>query len=224
MKTLLVAFSGFSVGAAAALALLYYNPLTATPQVDVAASVRTLHYELPAQALSFSRGERALLPGVAVGADELWEETISRAALLALSLDDADGAPAAAASRLLQPSKDTDLLLTGVVVNDFWLLTVPGEGSLFLRADSNIWPFLKSTFIPTWYLGRSWAGPADYRPTVGPGPASAVVIGATGRYTNLAGYASETYRVNALDRERRTVALAGELRLDVEETPVLAEE
>lgn len=225
MKTLFVAFLGLLLGATAALALLYYNPLTATPDVDVAsASARTLQYELPAHALSFSQGERALPPGVGAGGDDLWEETISGAALLALSLDNPEGAPAAAASRLLQASPDTNLLLTGVVLNDFWLLTVPGEGSLFLRADSNLWPFLKSTFIPTWYFGRSWQGPADYRPTVGPGPASAVVIGATGRYANLAGYASEQYRLTALDRERRTVAFASELHLDFADAAVPADD
>ena len=224
MKHLLVTVVGIVLGAAAGLAVLYFNPLTTVPESQDTAADRTLRYELPAQTLAFIHGERALLPGVAAGGEQFWEETISRAALLALSLNDADGAPAAAASRLLQGSSDTDLLLTGVVVNDFWLLTMPGEGSLFLQVDTNLWPFLKSAFIPTWYFGQPWQGPSEYAPTVGPGPARAIVVGATGRYATLEGHAAEQYRLTTLDRDRQKVALAGELYLDLQEPAIAAED
>lgn len=222
MKYVLVNVIGILLGAAVGLAVLYFNPLTAGPGVTSAATARTLQYELPARSIQFVHGERALLPGLTAGGEPFWEETISRAALLALSLD-ADGSAAAVASRLLQGSSDTDLLLTGVVVNDYWLLTVPGEGSLFLRVDTNLWPFLKSAFIPTWYLGQPWRGPADYRPTVGPAQTSALVVGATGRYASLTGRAFEHYRLTALDRSRQTLELAGELHLDLD-LPVAAAE
>ena len=45
-------------------------------------------------------------------------------------------------------SADTDLLLRGVLVSDHWLVTIPSEGTLFVRAESNAWPFLKNTLVP----------------------------------------------------------------------------
>ncbi len=224
MKYLFLTLLGFVLGAAGGLAVLYFNPLTAATSVAPAASDRALHYELPAQSLAFMHGDRALLPRTAAGDEQFWEETINRTALLALSLNDAAGVPTAAASRLMQASTDTDLLLRGVLVSDIWLLTMPGQGSMFVRVDTNLWPFLKQTFIPTWYLGRPWKGPTDYRPTVGPGQHSAVVIGATGRFANLEGSALEQYRVTELNPTTRGLTLAGELHLDIVETAVVAGE
>jgi hypothetical protein len=223
MKITLASIVGIIIGAAAGLAVLYYNPLTEpTPTPTASGAGRTLHYALPEQSLAFMHGERALPPNTGSSQERFWEETINRAALLALSLNDAQGVPAAAASRLMQTSSDTDLLLTGVLVHDFWLLTFPGEGSVFVRVDSNAWPFLKQSFIPTWYFGRPWQGTAEYRPTVGPGLATALVIGATGRFADLQGQAVEQYRVTGLDPDRRTVTFAGELRLDLQEPALVA--
>jgi hypothetical protein len=224
MKYLFLSLFGFLLGSAGGLAVLYYNPLTAPKSLAPDPSDRALRYELPAQSLAFMHGDRALLPRTVSSDEQFWEETINRTALLALSLNDGAGAPAAVASRLMQASTDTDLLLRGVVVSDLWLLTMPGEGSVFVRADTNLWPFLKQTFIPTWYFGRPWKGPQDYQPTVGPGAHSAVVIGATGRFANLEGSALEQYRVTDLDPVTRGVALAGELHLDLVETAVVAGE
>lgn len=214
MKTFFGTVFGIIVGGAAGLALLYVNPLTLTRAVAPDAADRTLRYQLPQHSLVFMHGDRALLPGTAASDEQFWEETISRTALLSLSLNDAANVPAAVASRLIQASTDTDLLLRGVLVSDYWLLTIPGEGSLFLRADTNLWPFLKQAFIPTWYLGRTWKGPADYQPTVGPGPQqSALIIGGTGSFADFGGSAVEQYRLTTLDPVSRRVALDGELRL-----------
>jgi hypothetical protein len=222
MKYLFLSLLGLLLGVAAGLGVLYYNPLTASKSVAPAASDRALRYELPAQSLAFMRGDRTLLPRAASDDEQFWEETINRTALLALSLNDATGVPTAVASRLMQASTDTDLLLRGVLVSELWLLTIPGEGSVFVRADTNLWPFLKQSFIPTWYLGRPWEGPTDYLPTVGPGPHHAVVTGATGRFANLEGTALEQYRVTDIDPMSRGLALTGELHLDLLETAVVA--
>jgi hypothetical protein len=214
MKTFSLVVGGIIVGAAAGLAVLYFNPLTSARPSTPDAADRTLHYQLPEQSLEFTHGDRALLPGASAAENQFWEETINRTALLSLTLNDANDVPTAVASRLLQGSTDTDLLLYGVLVNDYWLLTIPGEGSLFLQADTNLWPFLKQTFIPTWYLGRPWKGPADYQPTAGPGPQQrALIIGGTGSFASFGGSAFEQYRLTTLDPASHTVALNGELHL-----------
>ena len=132
--------------------------------------------------LGFALGEQVVPPGTPQPDGSLWEETIERTAMLGLVLDDVQGKPTAIASRMLAVSPRTDFVLSGVRMNDYWLLTIPGEGTLFLRADANVWPFLKET-LPVWYFGRTWKGPTEYSPTAGPGEhGEAVVVGATGRF------------------------------------------
>jgi hypothetical protein len=115
---------------------------------------------------------------------------------------------------LIAGSADTDLLLNGVLLHDYWLLTLPNEGTVFVRAESNVWPFVKTTLVPVWFLGRPWRGPADYRTTAGPGAqGSAVVLGATGRVKGVEGSAVEQYRLTAFDRAAGSAAAIGELQL-----------
>ena len=106
---------------------------------------------------------------------------------------------AAAAVAVFLPVLGADLLH----FDDDWLVTISGEGSFFIRADSNLWPFLKETLIPVWYLDRPWQGPRNYRPTAGPGEGgSAIVAGATGRFANLEGTAVESYELSGFDKIR----------------------
>jgi hypothetical protein len=212
MRYLVVAALGLLIGAAAAGAAIYYNPLIdakSSAQPDVAD--RVLHYSLPGEVLGFALGEQVVPPGTPHPDGSLWEETIERTAMLGLVLDDVQGKPTAIASRMLAVSPRTDFVLSGVRMNDYWLLTIPGEGTLFLRADANVWPFLKET-LPVWYLGRTWKGPADYSPTAGPGEhGEAVVVGATGRFAGLEGTAIEKYRLTDLDPAARSMAATGEI-------------
>jgi hypothetical protein len=213
MRYALVGLLGLLLGAAAGGAVIYFNPFTQASAPPADAADRALHYGLPGEVLGFTLGDAVLPPGTPKRDDAFWEETIDRSALLSLVLEDAHDKPAAVASRLLAVSPRTDLLLSGVRVNDYWLLTIPGEGTLFLRADTNVWPFLKET-LPVWYLGRPWKGPTDYRPTAGPGlDGAAVVIGATGRFAGLEGSAVEKYRLTDLDAKSRSAAATGELDL-----------
>jgi hypothetical protein len=223
MKYAFIALLGIVIGAAAAGAVIYFNPLTDTRAPEPGSSDRILHYDLPGEVLGFTLGEHVLPPGAAKVDGGFWEETIDRTALLGLVLDDADGKPAAVASRLLAGSVETDFLLSGVLVSDYWLLTIPNEGTLFLRAHTNVWPFLKKTLLPVWYFGRPWAGPSDYRPTAGPGDdGTAVVVGATGRFAGLEGTAIEQYRLTDLDPASRSVAAVGELHLRIGEPQIAA--
>jgi hypothetical protein len=223
MKYAFVMLVGLIIGAAAGGAVIYFNPLTGGSAPAAESTDRALHYDLPGEVLGFTLGEHALPPGAPRVGDGFWEETIARAALLSLVLDDADDKPAAVASRLLAGSADTDFLLSGVLVSDYWLLTIPNEGTLFLRADSNVWPFLKETLLPVWYFGRPWSGPSDYRPTAGPGAdGDAVVIGATGRFAGLEGTAIEQYRLTDLDPASRSVAAVGELHLRIGDPQIAA--
>lgn len=215
MKYLLVAIAGLVLGAAGALAVLYYNPLSQGSAASPSATDRVLHYSLPDQVLEFAVGEDARLFGQDTGKDSLWEETIDRTAVLGLVLNDGANQPAALASRLVATSADTDLLLRGVLLDDHWLVTIPNEGTLFVRAESNAWPFLKETLVPVWFLERPWNGPTGYWPTVGPGEQSGVAIGITGAFRGSEGTAVEHYEISALDRQRDVALATAELHLNL---------
>jgi hypothetical protein len=215
MKYLFVAVFGLLVGAALAGAALYFNPFSVAAAEPTSAG-RVLHYTLPDDVLELALGDEARLFGQATGDDGLWEETIDRSAVLGLVLNDDSNQPVAVASRLMAVSPDTDLLLRGVLLSDHWLVTIPGEGTLFVRADSNTWPFLKETLVPVWYLERPWQGPAEYWPTVGPGADDAgIVVGVAGSFSGREGTAVERYELTALDRASGAALAEGELHLDL---------
>lgn len=225
MRYLSVALVGLVLGAAAAGAVLYFNPLAekAAPSPNPAA--RVLRYSLPEHVLEFSVGEDARLFGQDTGDDGLWEETIDRTAVLGLVLSDAENRPVAIASRLMATSPESDLLLRGLLVSDHWLVTILGEGTLFVRADSNAWPFLKEALVPVWYFDRPWNGPAEYWPTVGPGlDDSAMVVGLTGPFRGGKGSAVERYELAALDRARNVALANGEIHLNLPGPQVAAEQ
>jgi hypothetical protein len=224
MKYLVVAVLGLLLGAAAAGAVLYFNPLAAKSAPLPNATDRVLRYSLPDHVLELAVGEDARLFGQDVGEDSLWEETIDRSAVLGLVLTDASNQPVALASRLLSTSAETDLLLRGVLFSDHWLVTVLGEGTLFVHADSNAWPFLKETLVPVWYLDRPWSGPAEYWPTVGPGPdATADVVGVAGSFVGREGRAVERYELSVLDPGSKLALARGEIHLDMPGPQVAAQ-
>ena len=216
MKYLAVAIAGLLLGAAAAAAVLYYNPLTQSSAESPNSTDRVLRYSLPDHVLSFAVGADARLFGQDTGDDGLWEETIDRTAVLGLVLNDGADQPAAIASRLIATSADTDLLLRGVLLSDHWLVTIPGQGTLFVRAESNAWPFLRETLVPVWYFDRPWSGPAEYWPTVGPGSNdSGVVVGIAGAFRGSEGSAVERYQLSALDKQRELAVATGEIHLNL---------
>jgi hypothetical protein len=223
MKYLIVALFGLVLGAAAAAVVLYLNPLSAQSAAKPDAAARVLNYSLPDSVLEFSIGEDARLLGHDIGDDGLWEETIARAAVLGLVLNDASDQPAALASRLLSMSAESDLLLRGMLVSDHWLVTIPGEGTLFVHADSNAWPFVKET-LPVLYLDRQWEGPAEYWPTVGPGAnESGYVVGVAGSLRGSEGSAVERYELTALDPKRGLAFANAELHLSLQGPQVAAQ-
>jgi hypothetical protein len=214
MKYLFVALLGLIVGALLGAVLLYFNPFSAGSAAQPNATDRVLHYSMPDDVLELALGADARLFGQDAGDGDLWEDTINSSAVLGLALKDDADQPVGIASRLMTVSDDTNLLLRGVLVSDHWLVTIPGEGTLFVRAESNAWPFVKQTLLPAWYLERPWQGPELFWPTVGPrSDESAIVVGVAGSLRGRDGTAVERYELTALDPARRSALAEGELHL-----------
>jgi hypothetical protein len=222
MKYLLVAVLGVLVGAAGAVAVVYFNPLSETVAALPETSDRVYRYSLPDHVLAFALGEDARPFGEPGSEGPLWEETVDRTAAVGLVLNDGNNQPAAIASRLIAVSPDTDLLLRGVLLNDYWLVTAPGEGTLFVQADANAWPFVKETLLPV-YLDRAWTGPAEYSPTVGPAADRAGLVLGTAGTLQGEGRAVERLTLTAFDKGRAAAA-TGELHLDLPEPQVAVQQ
>ena len=214
MKYLWALIGGLLVGAAVGGLLLYVNPLTGSRAMGVGTFDRVLEYSFPADVSAFTHSGRAPLPLKPAVVPELWETAVRSTVLGVITLSGDDARPEAVASRVITPSDRTELLGRGMIADDYWLVTVPGAGSLFVVSESNVWPLVKDTVLPVTLLGRRWSGARSYVPTDGPGlRGTALVLGATGRFEVQEGSALERYRVNAFSRSEGLEDLSGELHL-----------
>ena len=212
MRYIFAIVVGILVGAAGAAAALYYNPLTNVHEVQAEESL-TLAYDFPGgSTLALTHAGQLGLPRIPTDVPALWEATIADVVLNVLVLEDENGEPFALASRVSVPSQDTDLLLRGFLVAERWLITVPGQGTLFVDGENNLWPFLKESLIPVRYFQQEWHGPARYPVTVGPTSAhTAEVFGVSGAFAGKRGGALETYDLRRFSAGLGIEALRGTL-------------
>jgi hypothetical protein len=218
MKYIIATILGILVGAGGAATALYYNPLTKVLESPVEESW-TLGYDFPGgSTLALTHAGQLGLPHIPSDVQTLWEAAITEVVLNVLVLDDENGAPRALASRISVPSGDTDLLLRGFLVSEHWLITIPGQGTLFVDGENNLWPFLKESLIPVKYLKQKWSGPALYPVTVGPtGGRTAEVFGVSGAFAGRRGSALETYDLRRFSEDSGIEALRGTLSVTLEE-------
>lgn len=226
MKYLLALLVGIFTGAAAAAVLLYFNPLTQDGTASLPDELLTFEYALPRRgALVVTHGGLSNLPRVPEGVAELWESAIAKVGLNLLSLTGPDGRAHALASRVSVPSAATNLLLEGAILTDYWLVTVPGEGSFFVHAENNLWPYLKDVVLPAQYFGQALQGQRSYSPTVGPATdRTAAVHGATGRFADMTGKARISYRIEDFDETEGLRSALGHLHLDFDALALPAED
>jgi hypothetical protein len=222
MKYLGVWLFGALVGAAAAAVLVYYNPLTERGGGTSFDGAWALEYDFPDEsAIAFTHDGHLNLPAMHREREPLWERSISALRIDALTLNSSDGVPTALVSRISAPSPETDLLLRGVVVSDLWLISVPGQGSLVVHGENNLWPLLKDSFVHVGLLRGEWRGPAEYAVTAGPiGRGAAEVYGVSGRFAGLRGTAGESYELRGFDREKGIEAMRGKLAIRFDEPTV----
>jgi len=227
MKYVFMMLLGFLLGCALVMVGLFFNPLTADSNVVAGVNARVLSYSSPfSEGLAMTHNGQSRLPLQPATIPELWEGTIRDSMLSVVVLHDDADEPVGIASRVSQFSEGTEMLTRGVLVNDDWLVTIAGEGSFFINANSNLWPFLKDTLIPVWYLDRPWEGPKNYRPTSGPTEdGSALVSGGTGLFSDIRGTAVESYQVSEFDSVQGPGSIDARLfvQLPVNETNLAAE-
>lgn len=212
MKYLLAFLVGILLGAAAAGALVFFNPLIAGSTDARPPAGWTLGYEFPEpSSLLLSHNEQLGLPAIPPDVPLLWESGIKGTVLDVLRLADPDAEAPVLATRVSVPSAAANLVVAGAVVDDYWLVTAPGRGSLFVHGVSNDWPLLRDTVVKVDWLGRDFGNAAAYTPTVGPLGGDGALTGLTGQFAAARGRAFERLEV---DRYRgRFEGVRGELSL-----------
>ena len=197
MKFLLAFIVGIAIGAAAAGALVFFNPLIASTADSRPPSGWTLRYEFPEpSSLALSHDEQFGLPLIPADSPLLWESGIKGTVLNVLRLDDGTDSAPVLATRVSVPSAASNLIIEGAIVDDYWLLTAPGRGSLFVHSANNDWPLLRDTLVKVDWLGREFGNGSEYRPTRGPLNGSAALTGVTGQFAAARGRAFERLEVD----------------------------
>jgi hypothetical protein len=214
MKYALSLILGVLAGAVTGALLLYVNPFTRHETEPSSGPHWVLEYSLAGDdAWLTTHATRLGLPVVPEGVQLPFESGIKGTIVAAMPLVDVTHSASAAATRISIPSPRTDLLAAGVVVEDHWLISVPGQGSVLVHSVNNQWPLLRDTLVRVNWLRRDWGGPGEYMPTQGPEAAGAEVIGLTGQYAGTHGTARERLTID--DYDGADLRLAGALLLDV---------
>lgn len=217
MKYFLSLLIGLALGIATASAALFYNPLTLGKAGDTKGELVFNYSFAPSAALLAIHDNTLSLPVVPVDAPLLWEGGLKGSYLAVLPLD-TDAGNGAVATRLTIPS-ETELLKTGVIAQDYWLVSVPDAGSLFVEATSNYWPLLRDTAVRIDLFRREWTGPQTFEPTRGPVDGAAKVIGLTGHYTAGTGRGTDRLALESYDGSLAGLTGRLTIALDPGETP-----
>ena len=209
---------GIVLGVIAAVALVYVNPLTRGQSAPIDDPQWVLEYKLAARDNWLSTHDKRLdIPVVPIDAPLLWEHCIRGSLLSAMPLKCSSGAEVAAATRISVPSPESEFLRAGLLVEDYWLISVPGEGTVFLHALSNQWPLLRDTVVRVDWLRRNWSGPGEYDLTQGPVDTRAVVIGLTGIHKGSSGHGHDRLSLESYDGS--LAPLTGQLTIEMGDTP-----
>jgi hypothetical protein len=189
MKYVLSLLFGLLLGTITAVAIIVFNPLTMSQSKPLNNADMAFEYSMASAWLS-THSNRLNIPVVPKGSTLLFENGIRGSLLSSMPLSGTGAAPAAA-SRITVPSSDSEFLHSGLLVDDYWLISVPGTGTVFMHAISNQWPLIRDTVIWVDVLSRNWRGSGQYDPTRGPATNGAQVAGMTGTLKDLRGVGHE---------------------------------
>jgi len=222
MKYLISLIVGMIVGAAAFIALLYFNPLTSqnklSPLSVTENDVVTLNYSAAATdtLIYTNNGESQVAPHPAKVL-QLWERPIRRTDAMATVLTDGRGQPAGIGIKFSSDSEQTDILNGEVIVDSVWHIYVPGEGSLFIEQQENYWSYLREIVVPAhWSSSDSWRGAWNGNITSGPGALGiARVVGGSGSFSGLEADGVESLVAKAYSVDQGPVAINGHLAIEI---------
>lgn len=222
MRYLISLVLGMAVGAAAFVALLYYNPFTAQNELSPLSvtdnELITFNYSAVASnALVYTNdGESRIAPHPAKVL-QLWEPTVRHTDAMATVLRNSRGQAAAIGIKFSSDSERTRILNSEAIVDSVWHIYVPGKGSLFVEQQENLWSYAREIVIPAHLSSAdSWRGSWSGNITSGPGALkTARVVGGSGIYAGLEADGVESLNAKAYSANSGPVAIDGELAIEI---------
>lgn len=221
-KHMIALATGFLLGAVAAAALLFFNPLASKSGLSpVTVSDRdTISLQYPAVAkdsiLYTNDGESRVYPSPEK-VQQLWEAPVRRTSVQVVVLADSRDEPAGIGVKFMSESERTRLINGEALVDSAWHIHLPGRGSLFVEQTENYWNFLRNIVVPAyWSSGDNWRGTWFGSITAGPGSlGTALVSGGSGEFAGLESEADESLSARAYSLSDGPVAIDGRLTIEV---------
>jgi len=213
---------GLFLGAVAAAALLFYNPLAArnplSPLSVSSQQIISLGYSaVPKDAIAYTNDGESRVQPYPDKIQQLWEAPIRRTDLLVTVLSDSRNNPAGIGIKFMSDSEATRLINGEVLVDSVWHIHLSDRGSLFVDETENYWNFIRNIIVPAYASSAdSWRGAWTGNTTVGPGSlGTARVTGGTGQFAALHSEAVEAISAQAYSLAQGPVAMEGRLNIDI---------
>ena len=221
-RHLIALIAGLVLGALAAFALLYYNPLAIRNQLSPVSvsdsSTIALEYSAVAadSILYTNDGESRVFPHPEK-TQQLWEAPIRRTDIMVTVMMDSRNNPRGIGIKFMSDSEKTRLINGEALVDSAWHIHLPGRGSLFIEQTENYWNFLRQIVVPAyWNSGDNWRGTWIGNITSGPGSlGTALVSGGTGEFAGIQSEAVEFLTARAFSLDVGPVAVDGQLTIEV---------
>lgn len=213
---------GIVVGAAAFVAVIYFNPLAARPSLSPLAvsdlDLVTLDFSAVAtDSLVYTNDGESRVQPYPAKVLQLWEAPIRHSTAMATVLHGSFDQAVGIGIKFSSESESTSLLNGQAMVDSVWHLYLPGRGSVFVQERENYWGYLREIVVPAyWNSSNSWRGIWNGTVTAGPGAlGTARVVGGSGEFAGLQSDGVETLKAQAYSVEQGPVILQGRLAFEI---------
>jgi len=222
IRYLLSLLLGMLVGAAAFVALLYFNPFTAqdsmSPISVTSNQVMSLGYSVAAgdSIVYTNNGETRIKPHPEKVL-QLWEASVRGTSAMATVLNDSRGQAAGIGIKFSSDSEQTRLLNGEALVDSVWHIYMPGRGTLFVEQTENYWSYLREIVVPAiWSSADNWKGNWYGTITSGPGVLGvARVVGGSGEFVDFESAATESITARAYSVNDGPVSAEAQLTIEL---------
>jgi hypothetical protein len=222
IRHLAALLAGLLLGAAAATALLFYNPLAArNPLSPLSVSdnrMISLAYSAVAKdALLYTNDGESRVHPYPEKTQQLWEAPIRQTDVIVTLLSDSRSDEAGIGIKFVSDSERTRVINGEALVDSAWHIVLPDRGSLFVYQNENYWNFLREIVVPAyWNSANKWKGTWHGNTTVGPNSlGTASVYGGSGEFSGLSSEAVESLMARAYSITDGPVAMEGRLTIDI---------
>lgn len=221
MKHLLALLFGLAIGAAIALAFIYYNPFLSGPglsplNVSGGQQIALQYSAVADDAIAYTNNGETRVQPVPASILQLWEGPIRQSEAMMTLLRDSRGSAVGLGVKFASRSEGTRLLNGEALVDSVWHIYMPGRGTLMVAQTENHWAYLRDIVIPAYLsAGDSWRG--NWVGTVSHGPGAlgtARVVGGSGEFSGAELEAIETLNARAWSSSTGPARVEGQLLIE----------